>query len=119
MVFVVIIRYGENGGFSGPVTSEEPLNAPPRLEVSTRLAGDGFEIVILCQTGQRGIRALFVQDELLHSCLALSHSSSVAITTGFPTHYMHRYMHIHTHVHTKVIICYPFLLKLLLFFSLV
>lgn len=39
--------------------------------------------------GQRGIRALFVQDELLHSCLALSHSSSVAITTGFPTHYMH------------------------------
>ncbi|KAF7649258.1 hypothetical protein LDENG_00144280 [Lucifuga dentata] len=37
----------------------------------------------------RGIKALFVQDELLHSCLALSHSSSVAITTGFPTHYMH------------------------------
>lgn len=41
--------------------------------------------------GERGIKALFVQDELLHSCLALSHSSSVAITTGFPTHYMHRY----------------------------
>ncbi|KAI3367993.1 hypothetical protein L3Q82_026816 [Scortum barcoo] len=40
-------------------------------------------------SGQRGIRALFVQDELLHSCLALSHASSVAITTGFPTHYMH------------------------------
>uniref|UniRef100_A0A3Q2YHD7 D-glutamate cyclase n=1 Tax=Hippocampus comes TaxID=109280 RepID=A0A3Q2YHD7_HIPCM len=39
--------------------------------------------------GQRGIKALFIQDELLRSCLALSHSSSVAITTGFPTHYMH------------------------------
>ncbi|CAL8285511.1 unnamed protein product [Lota lota] len=26
---------------------------------------------------------------LLRSCLALSHSTSVAITTGFPTHYMH------------------------------
>ncbi|KAM9842013.1 D-glutamate cyclase, mitochondrial isoform 2-T3 [Aulostomus maculatus] len=39
--------------------------------------------------GQRGIKALFVEDELLRSCLALSHSSSVAITTGFPTHYMY------------------------------
>ncbi|XP_036448746.1 D-glutamate cyclase, mitochondrial isoform X2 [Colossoma macropomum] len=39
--------------------------------------------------GQRGIRALFVQDELLKACLSLSHSSSVLITTGFPTHYMH------------------------------
>lgn len=45
-------------------------------------------------TGQRGIKALFVQDELLRSCLALSHACSVAITTGFPTHYMHRYLHI-------------------------
>ncbi|KAI4873315.1 hypothetical protein NFI96_029071 [Prochilodus magdalenae] len=39
--------------------------------------------------GQRGIRALFVQDELLKACLSLSHSSSVLISTGFPTHYMH------------------------------
>lgn len=39
--------------------------------------------------GQRGIRALFVQDELVRSCLALSHASSVLITTGFPTHYMY------------------------------
>ncbi|XP_061552497.1 D-glutamate cyclase, mitochondrial isoform X2 [Phycodurus eques] len=39
--------------------------------------------------GLRGIKALFIQDELLRSCLALAHSSSVAITTGFPTHYMH------------------------------
>ncbi|XP_068608278.1 D-glutamate cyclase, mitochondrial-like [Brachionichthys hirsutus] len=39
--------------------------------------------------GQRGIRALFVKDELLRSCLALSHATSVAITTGFPTHFKH------------------------------
>ncbi|KAK2825863.1 hypothetical protein Q5P01_020077 [Channa striata] len=48
-----------------------------------------LEMIIVEDPGQRGIRALFVQDELLHSCLALSHSTSVAITTGFPTHYMH------------------------------
>uniref|UniRef100_A0A672I1J1 D-glutamate cyclase-like C-terminal domain-containing protein n=1 Tax=Salarias fasciatus TaxID=181472 RepID=A0A672I1J1_SALFA len=48
-----------------------------------------LENVIGEDPGDRGIRALFVQDELLRSCLALSHSSSVAITTGFPTHYMH------------------------------
>ncbi|KAM9355031.1 D-glutamate cyclase, mitochondrial [Pholidichthys leucotaenia] len=48
-----------------------------------------LEKIIIEDPGQRGIQALFVQDELLRSCLALSHSSSVAITTGFPTHYMH------------------------------
>uniref|UniRef100_A0A671QIQ1 D-glutamate cyclase n=1 Tax=Sinocyclocheilus anshuiensis TaxID=1608454 RepID=A0A671QIQ1_9TELE len=42
----------------------------------------------LC-AGSRGIQALFLQDELLKACLSLSHSSSVLITTGFPTHYMH------------------------------
>lgn len=41
--------------------------------------------------GERGIEALFVEDELLRSCLALSHASSVVIATGFPTHHMHRY----------------------------
>ncbi|KAK9533240.1 hypothetical protein VZT92_008374 [Zoarces viviparus] len=48
-----------------------------------------LETIIGEDPGQRGIRALFVQDELLRSCLALSHAFSVAITTGFPTHYMH------------------------------
>ncbi|XP_028252154.1 D-glutamate cyclase, mitochondrial isoform X2 [Parambassis ranga] len=48
-----------------------------------------LEMIIGDDPGERGIKALFVQDELLRSCLALSHSSSVAITTGFPTHYMH------------------------------
>ncbi|XP_034531839.1 D-glutamate cyclase, mitochondrial [Notolabrus celidotus] len=48
-----------------------------------------LETIIGEDPGQRGIKALFVQDELLRSCLALSHASSVAITTGFPTHFMH------------------------------
>ncbi|KAM9341651.1 D-glutamate cyclase, mitochondrial [Symphorus nematophorus] len=48
-----------------------------------------LERIIGEDPGQRGIRALFVQDELVRSCLALSHASSVAITTGFPTHFQH------------------------------
>ncbi|CAL8271178.1 unnamed protein product [Merluccius merluccius] len=48
-----------------------------------------LEEVIGEDPGNRGIQALFVQDELVRSCLALSHSTSVAITTGFPTHHMH------------------------------
>ncbi|XP_036954441.1 D-glutamate cyclase, mitochondrial isoform X1 [Acanthopagrus latus] len=48
-----------------------------------------LETIIGEDPGQRGIRALFVQDELLRSCLSLSHAASVAITTGFPTHYQH------------------------------
>ncbi|XP_029688736.1 D-glutamate cyclase, mitochondrial isoform X2 [Takifugu rubripes] len=48
-----------------------------------------MEKIIGEDPGQRGIKALFVEDELLLSCLALSHASSVAITTGFPTHYMY------------------------------
>ncbi|KAA0711358.1 D-glutamate cyclase, mitochondrial [Triplophysa tibetana] len=48
-----------------------------------------IEELVVEDPGARGIRALFVQDELLKACLSLSHSSSVLITTGFPTHYMH------------------------------
>ncbi|XP_028994826.1 D-glutamate cyclase, mitochondrial [Betta splendens] len=48
-----------------------------------------LEKIIGEDPAERGIKALFQQDELLRSCLALSHSSSVAITTGLPTHYMH------------------------------
>ncbi|KAM3594073.1 uncharacterized protein V6R79_001797 [Siganus canaliculatus] len=46
-----------------------------------------LETIIGEDPGERGIKALFVQDELLHSCLALSHARSVAITTGFPALY--------------------------------
>uniref|UniRef100_A0A8C1FZ94 D-glutamate cyclase, mitochondrial n=1 Tax=Cyprinus carpio TaxID=7962 RepID=A0A8C1FZ94_CYPCA len=48
-----------------------------------------IEELVVEDPGSRGIRALFLQDELLKACLSLSHSSSVLITTGFPTHYMH------------------------------
>uniref|UniRef100_A0A3B5MDG8 D-glutamate cyclase-like C-terminal domain-containing protein n=1 Tax=Xiphophorus couchianus TaxID=32473 RepID=A0A3B5MDG8_9TELE len=48
-----------------------------------------LERIIGDDPGERGIAALFVQDELLRCCLALSHSSSVAIVTGFPTHHQH------------------------------
>lgn len=46
-----------------------------------------LEKIIGEDPGDRGIAALFVQDELLRCCLALSHCSSVAITTGFPALY--------------------------------
>ncbi|XP_076604538.1 D-glutamate cyclase, mitochondrial isoform X1 [Chaetodon auriga] len=46
-----------------------------------------LERIIGEDPGERGIKALFVQDELLSSCLALSHAFSVAITTGFPANY--------------------------------
>ncbi|KAM6973798.1 D-glutamate cyclase, mitochondrial [Aplochiton taeniatus] len=46
-----------------------------------------LETIIGEDPGERGIKALFVQDELLRSCLSLSHSSSVVVTTGFPTHH--------------------------------
>ncbi|XP_028298346.1 D-glutamate cyclase, mitochondrial isoform X2 [Gouania willdenowi] len=65
---------------------------PLLYSLASRAAVDRIrqlETVIGEDPGQRGIQTLFVQDELLHSCLALSHASSVVITTGFPTHYMH------------------------------
>ncbi|XP_055087186.1 D-glutamate cyclase, mitochondrial isoform X2 [Periophthalmus magnuspinnatus] len=48
-----------------------------------------LENIIREDPGERGISAIFLKDELLLSCLALSHAFSVLITTGFPTHYMH------------------------------
>lgn len=36
--------------------------------------------------GDRGIIHLCRQDELLKSCLSMSHARSVLVTTGFPTH---------------------------------
>ncbi|KAI1895867.1 hypothetical protein AGOR_G00111180 [Albula goreensis] len=48
-----------------------------------------LEKIIGEDPGERGIKALFIQDELLKSSLSLSHASSVLITTGFPTHFKH------------------------------
>ena len=46
-----------------------------------------MEEVILEDPGQRGIRPLFQESDLLGATLALSHASSVAITTGFPANF--------------------------------
>ncbi|XP_018414028.1 PREDICTED: UPF0317 protein C14orf159 homolog, mitochondrial [Nanorana parkeri] len=49
-----------------------------------------LEKIIGVDPGDRGIKNLLVQDELLKSCLSLSHAKSVLITTGFPTHFQHQ-----------------------------
>ncbi|XP_069064279.1 D-glutamate cyclase, mitochondrial isoform X1 [Pleurodeles waltl] len=46
-----------------------------------------MEAVIGADPGGRGVKHLFVKDELLKACLSLSHAKSVLITTGFPTHF--------------------------------
>ncbi|XP_010876953.1 D-glutamate cyclase, mitochondrial isoform X1 [Esox lucius] len=68
--------------------SQQPLHYSVTSKAAVQRIRD-LEEIIGEDPGQRGIRALFIQDELLRSCLSLSHSSSVLITTGFPTHYMH------------------------------
>ncbi|XP_064809569.1 D-glutamate cyclase, mitochondrial [Oncorhynchus masou masou] len=68
--------------------SQQPLHFSVASKAVVQSIRD-LEKIIGEDPGERGIRALFVQDELLRSCLSLSHSSSVLITTGFPTHYTH------------------------------
>lgn len=46
-----------------------------------------LEAVIGADPGGRGVKHLFVKDDLLKACLSLSHATSVLITTGFPTHF--------------------------------
>ncbi|NXC04803.1 GLUCM protein, partial [Orthonyx spaldingii] len=48
-----------------------------------------LETLIGIDPGERGIRHLQQQGELLGACLAMSHAGSVLITTGFPTHFTH------------------------------
>ncbi|XP_056402949.1 D-glutamate cyclase, mitochondrial isoform X2 [Hyla sarda] len=48
-----------------------------------------LEEIVAIDPGNRGIGNLLLKDELLRSCLSLSHARSVLITTGFPTHYQH------------------------------
>ncbi|XP_058018543.1 D-glutamate cyclase, mitochondrial isoform X3 [Ahaetulla prasina] len=47
----------------------------------------GLENIIAIDPGNRGVKHLFSQDELLKACLSISHAKSVLITTGFPTHF--------------------------------
>ncbi|XP_077179605.1 D-glutamate cyclase, mitochondrial isoform X3 [Paroedura picta] len=46
-----------------------------------------LEEIIGVDPGDRGVKHLCSQDELLKACLSISHAHSVLITTGFPTHY--------------------------------
>ncbi|OXB68037.1 hypothetical protein ASZ78_014722 [Callipepla squamata] len=46
-----------------------------------------LESLIGTDPGDRGIGSLLCPGELLKACLSLSHSRSVLITTGFPTHF--------------------------------
>ncbi|NXH41368.1 GLUCM protein, partial [Dicaeum eximium] len=48
-----------------------------------------LETLIGIDPGERGIRHLQRQGELLGASLAMSHAGSVLITTGFPTHFSH------------------------------
>uniref|UniRef100_A0A8C8S4V5 D-glutamate cyclase, mitochondrial n=1 Tax=Pelusios castaneus TaxID=367368 RepID=A0A8C8S4V5_9SAUR len=48
-----------------------------------------LESLIAIDPGDRGVKHLCCQDELLKACLSLSHAKSVLITTGFPTHFNH------------------------------
>ncbi|XP_008314784.1 D-glutamate cyclase, mitochondrial-like isoform X2 [Cynoglossus semilaevis] len=48
-----------------------------------------LEMIIGEDPGEEGTKDLFSQKDLLHSCLALSHSRSVAVTTGVSTHHLH------------------------------
>ncbi|KAM4690808.1 D-glutamate cyclase, mitochondrial isoform 1-T3 [Rhinophrynus dorsalis] len=48
-----------------------------------------LEKLVGVDPGNRGVKHLLIKDELLKSSLSLSHSKSVLITTGFPTHFKH------------------------------
>ncbi|XP_055989474.1 D-glutamate cyclase, mitochondrial [Sorex fumeus] len=48
-----------------------------------------LETIIAVDPGNRGIGHLLRAGELLRASLSLSHSRSVLITTGFPTHFKH------------------------------
>ncbi|KAG2457611.1 D-glutamate cyclase, mitochondrial-like [Polypterus senegalus] len=92
-VYVSEAQDSQHGQFCGPpdsiqsvCISENPLYfslASPAAVQKIR----SLEDAIITDPGNRGIRALFVQDELLKASLSMSHAKSVLITTGFPTHF--------------------------------
>ncbi|RLW10008.1 hypothetical protein DV515_00002032 [Chloebia gouldiae] len=49
-----------------------------------------LETLIGIDPGERGVRHLQRQGELLRASLAMSHAGSVLLTTGFPTHFSHQ-----------------------------
>ncbi|XP_072350214.1 D-glutamate cyclase, mitochondrial isoform X2 [Scyliorhinus torazame] len=49
-----------------------------------------MDILIQQDPGNRGIKHLLIENQLVKACLSLSHAKSVLITTGFPTHFNHQ-----------------------------
>ncbi|KAM5129263.1 D-glutamate cyclase, mitochondrial isoform 1-T2 [Mantella aurantiaca] len=88
----------KNEDSQGPDSGLTPLvirisSDPLHYSLVSRRAADkirALEEIIGVDPGDRGIKNLLIQDELLKSCLSLSHAESILITTGFPTHFQHQ-----------------------------
>ncbi|XP_059817087.1 D-glutamate cyclase, mitochondrial isoform X5 [Hypanus sabinus] len=66
---------------------------PPHYSVASLSAVEkirALERLMQQDPGDRGIKHLFIEDQLLKASLSLSHAKSVLITTGFPTHFNHQ-----------------------------
>ncbi|XP_028677461.1 D-glutamate cyclase, mitochondrial-like [Erpetoichthys calabaricus] len=92
-VYISEAQDSQLGQFCGPpdsiqsvCISENPLHFSLASSAAVQKIRS-LEGVIITDPGNRGIRALFVQDELLKASLSMSHAKSVLITTGFPTHF--------------------------------
>ncbi|XP_065451687.1 D-glutamate cyclase, mitochondrial isoform X6 [Chrysemys picta bellii] len=68
--------------------SQNPLHYSIASETAVQKIRE-LESLIGVDPGDRGVKHLCCQDELLKTCLSLSHAQSVLITTGFPTHFNH------------------------------
>nr|XP_048708667.1 D-glutamate cyclase, mitochondrial isoform X4 [Caretta caretta] len=68
--------------------SQNPLHYSIASETAVQKIRE-LESLIGVDPGDRGVKHLCCQDELLKTCLSLSHARSVLITTGFPTHFNH------------------------------
>ncbi|XP_005047490.1 PREDICTED: UPF0317 protein C14orf159 homolog, mitochondrial isoform X2 [Ficedula albicollis] len=69
--------------------SQDPLHFSIVSEEAAQKI-NALETLIGIDPGERGIRHLQRQGELLGASLAMSHAGSVLITTGFPTHFNHQ-----------------------------
>uniref|UniRef100_A0A8D0H5L9 D-glutamate cyclase, mitochondrial n=1 Tax=Sphenodon punctatus TaxID=8508 RepID=A0A8D0H5L9_SPHPU len=66
--------------------SQNPLHYSIASSTAIQKIRD-LENIIGTDPGNRGVKHLCCQDELLKACLSISHARSVLITTGFPTHF--------------------------------
>ncbi|MBN3296130.1 GLUCM protein, partial [Amia calva] len=96
-MFVSDCAVGESAAAGSPDPTDTPhtfciSQQPLHFSLASSAAVQSIralETLIGVDPGERGIKALFVPDELLKACLSLSHAASVLITTGFPTHFNH------------------------------